>query len=531
MIAIKRQNFFFYSLILFVLSLSFSVALISITAGLTLLTAIGGNAGKVNKKYLTNRWPYLSLTIIYLIAVISLLNCTDIKLGLYDLSKALAFLIVPLAFFIALKLNQDQLIIVLKAFVVGVLASAAITIGRFYLSTNDILLDAQFAGFIHHIRFSLQVVMAIGILVYWQVYARNRNIAKLLCSVLAISFLLFFLAWQQSITGWITFFSLVILFMAYSAFRISNSAVKISIGVALCCLVFVPAYFVYTVHEDFYNVDQFAVEELPHYTSEGNAYTHNLDNPFTENGHYIGLYICEQELEEAWNNRSEMLYGSLDQNGNKVSDTLIRYLSSKGCTKDAAGVAKLSDEDVQFIENGVSNYKLAGRGFSFYPRVYVSIWEIDQYLKTGNANEKSLAQRIEYLRAAVSIWKQHKWFGVGTGNWKQAYRSAYQQMGSHMDESRYADAHNQYLAWLVRFGLLGTLVILACFILPIVYYRSWENPLFVLLLLIMLISNFADSNLDTHVGGYFMLLFYCLLVNDKTFRWSGMTTKEHALPK
>ncbi|WP_372775546.1 O-antigen ligase family protein [Mangrovibacterium sp.] len=135
-------------------------------------------------------------------------------------------------------------------------------------------------------------------------------------------------------------------------------------------------------------------------------------------------------------------------------------------------------------------------------------------MKTGNANDKSLAQRIEYYTAAWSIWHDNFWFGVGTGNWKVAYQQAYQEMGSDMAEDQYADAHNQYLAWLVRFGLLGTLLILCLLALPIIQSGMCRNAIGMAFVAILLISNLGDSNLDTHVGGYFFILFYCLFLTN-----------------
>ncbi|WP_394340529.1 O-antigen ligase family protein [Mangrovibacterium diazotrophicum] len=142
-------------------------------------------------------------------------------------------------------------------------------------------------------------------------------------------------------------------------------------------------------------------------------------------------------------------------------------------------------------------------------------------MKTGNANNKSIAQRIEYFQAAWTIWQKHFWFGVGTGNWKVAYKNTYQQMGSDMDESQYADAHNQYLAWLVRFGFIGTVIILFLFFWPVLRVQLSQFPLFGAFIFILVVSNMGDSNLDTHVGGYFFLLFYCLFLTHREYLKPG----------
>ncbi|WP_170111289.1 O-antigen ligase [Mangrovibacterium marinum] len=340
--------------------------------------------------------------------------------------------------------------------------------------------------------------------------------------ILSNLFLLFFLFWQQSLTGIITLGVVVLVFLLELISRPGSQKVRIGIGTVLILILLIPSIYILKVIGDYYNKDQIDPNTLPAATAEGHQYVHDFSNPFTENGHYIGLYLCEDELKPAWNKRSAYRYQSADANGNRLSDTLVRYLTSKNLPKDASGIAALDEQDIQNIEAGISNYKLAGAKFSLYPRLYVSVWELDHFFKTGNSNHKSIAQRIEYLKAAWMIWRDNLWFGVGTGNWKEAYREAYQAMGSKMDESQYADAHNQYMAWLVRFGIVGTSAIIILLLWPVIAYRAYQSSLITSLLLIFFVANLGDSNLDTHAGGYLFLFFYALFLTNRQYLLSSV---------
>src|SRR5690606_36904744 len=118
----------------------------------------------------------------------------------------------------------------------------------------------------------------------------------------------------------------------------------------------------------------------------------------------VYVYINENELRNEWNKRSSVKYDD-DLNGFPLGSTLIRYLASRGYRKDSVGVNKLTVEDIEMIERGVTNYKFKNHILSLYPRIYETIWEIDQYLRTSDPDDKTLAQRIEFAKASFIIIK------------------------------------------------------------------------------------------------------------------------------
>ena len=525
MTKLKQFDWFYLALAVFMVSLPFSEALISISGVLLLIVSLFQIKKETLFQKLSSRKELILFSSVYLVYLIGFLFNTDRKWGLYDLQKNIPYLIIPFAFLFGNQISKRQVSNLLKLFALAVFSSAVITMIGFYMKDERTVLSAQEFGFIHHIRFSFQIVFSIIILSVFLLTNQFRinNIGKF-AFVLVLLFLVLFLIWHQSFTGLMTFLGTAFIGLILLASHFKSKLKKSLAIMGLVFLVLIPAaYLYYAVHE-FYTIDQVDFNNLDKKTNLGNSYTQHFDNLQLENGHYIGLYWCESEMREAWNKRSRMKYEEQDQNGYQVKATLIRYLTSKDLRKDASGVNQLSDEDIQNIEAGISNYILADKGLSLYPRIYVSIWELDKYFKTGDANRQSLSQRIEYAKAALSIIKEHFWFGVGTGNWKKAYKEAYQKIHSKMAPARYGDAHNQYLNYMVKFGLVGLLWILFVFIYPVVKTKSYRNPIFFLFLVSMLIANFGDSNFETHVGSSYFVLMYCLFISTKN--WSMNLKKE-----
>jgi hypothetical protein len=261
----------------------------------------------------------------------------------------------------------------------------------------------------------------------------------------------------------------------------------------------------------FYRVEQVDPETIDLYTAGGLPYKHDFESPFIENGNFIYLYICEAELEPEWNRISEIDYRDRDARGNQVKYTLIRYLTSMGLRKDSVGVSKLEPEDVELIENGKANY-LYGRKWSFYSKVYEILWQVDVYRKGGNPSGHSVTQRIHYLGAALGIIGENPWIGVGTGDVKLAFEEYYERVDSPLDKRWRLRAHNQYLTFLVTYGILGFAWIMFCLLYP-VYLESRGRGYFIwTFLLVAFLSMLNEDTLETHTGVSFFAFFYALFL-------------------
>jgi len=261
----------------------------------------------------------------------------------------------------------------------------------------------------------------------------------------------------------------------------------------------------------FYDIKEPFPEDSYQFTAKGNRYHFDPNNRMLENGTYVFAWISETELREAWNQRSNISYDSLDRLGHKLNYTLIRYLSSKGLHKDAEGMAALSDEDIELVEDGVANH-LFSRRLSLYPRIYLVIWEFDMYFKTGNPTGQSVTQRIESMKMGLKILKRYPLLGIGTGDLVKVYHEKYDLARSAVPPDRRITGANQFLNFMVMFGVLGFLVVLFSWFYPAFQSGAFRQPLFNMFLIIALVAMFSEEILRFQTGVTFFAFFYSFFV-------------------
>jgi hypothetical protein len=287
---------------------------------------------------------------------------------------------------------------------------------------------------------------------------------------------------------------------------------KFIFGSILIFITIFPVFYIYHSVKTFYNIIEYNAGDIKKYTLSGNAYQHNFNNKMKENGNYVTLFICQEELIPLWNARSSKQYDSRTSAGFPLSSVIIRYMTSKGLTKDAEGFAQLSQKDIENIENEIPNYIYAQNKVSIYPRIYETIWEIDQYKITRNPNGKTLAQRIEQALLAGRIIKKNIWTGIGLGNSALAYKEVILETDSKLTPLKTGSSHNQYLNYLIRFGILGTLYILG--VLAWVFFKERKNNPFLITIFFvsMLFANFGEANWETFIGLNYFALFMGFLM-------------------
>lgn len=243
----------------------------------------------------------------------------------------------------------------------------------------------------------------------------------------------------------------------------------------------------------------------------GEPYSHDLINPQQENGHHVWTYIAWSELRRTWLQRSSRSLDTLDDRGHEMWSTAVRYLASKGLTKDSVGVMALSEADVRAIERGVPNH-LEGRRNTLRER-FEEVWfELQVYGDKGLASGHSVAMRIEFWRTGWQIAREHWALGVGTGDTQRAFDAQYAAMGSTLAPEWRLRAHNQYLTLWVSFGVFGLLWSLFSWWWPAWKLGAWRDPLFVAWAVTFGMSCLTDDTIETQAGATFFALYYALFV-------------------
>ena len=508
-----RENVFYYSLILFVVSLPFSEAFVSISVGVMLFQAIIFTFFKHNVEKSKSKISFFMISSIFVIYLLGIMITEDLPFAFYELKKVIFWVILPLTFYLSPKISREKFYNLLIVFCIAVFVASIFTVLKMIIAGDFLINEFRVITLVSHIRFSFQVLLSIIIATYF-IISRFRIFSLRYSNLILFIFIIWMIIFMnllKSITGIIALFGTSMILLLFIIKKRNNKFRVVGI-LALLFIVFLPIIYVASVWRDFYDIEQVSPYNVDKYTESGNLYYFDFSSHQKENGNLERLYICESELRSEWNKRSQLKYDSLNSHGYPYSSTLIRYLTSKGLRKDSIGVNSLTKNDIYAVEKGIANHIFIDKKFSIYPRIYETIWELDRYFRTGDPNYQSFSQRIEFVKAALVLIKKNPIFGIGTGNWKIKYAEAYNEMNSKLIKDNQGPAHNQYINYMVKFGIIGFVYILSMLIIPVFRENHKSNLLFLLFLVSIAIVNLGDSNLESHMGLSFICFFYCLFL-------------------
>ncbi len=511
-----REDIFFFSLIITAGVFPFSEALVSISAGLLLFQALALQAWKHPSVNIQSWKSVLFPVSIFGVYLIGTIFTEDFSFALYELKKVVFWVVFPLSIFLSPRLSEKKIYLVFYVFILSVVVSSFVFTGKLILDSYLQIADFRSVSIVSHIRFSFQVSLAI-ILLAWLLINKNKLPVKIHSFILLGIFLwlILFLILLKSLLGIIAFFGVLLISILIFIAGTKNKKRKVVLVSMLLLAFILPLIYTGTILKDFYRFEKINPVTVENYTLSGNPYHHNFEQGMRENGHLVYIYVCEDELRQEWNKRSEIKYDD-NLNGYMLGTTLIRYLTSLGYRKDSVGMSKLSDKDIRLIQEGVTNYKFKNHGFSIFPRIYETIWELDYYIRTGDPNEKTLAQRIEYVKASLVLIKENPFFGIGTGNWVIKYNEVYDRMDTKLSPEKRGPSHNQYLNYLVKFGIFGFAWILLAILYPVFKLGHRKNFVFILFLVFYAFANLGDANLESHMGLSFFAFFYSFFLWNST---------------
>jgi hypothetical protein len=522
-----HEQVYFYVLVLLAACLPLSKYVTSIIMFLLAINwAAEGMIAVKWKKASQNRALQLFL-LLAVIHVVGLLWSGDLAYGLRDVKVKVPLLILPLFIATSAPLQKRQIQWILFFFTLGVFAASMASVFKLVGWLPGEVLDYRdLSLFNSHIRFSLMTVLALLIIVYSLFILRN-SISKTEWIFYIVGLLWFpvFLVLLKSLSGMVIAGVLGLFFLLRLVFEIRDQAIRFMVFVPVLMIPLFSIIYVGHAVNKFYSFDPLNVTELDSLTIEGNRYTNDLAKEDVENGHYVWIHVCEEELQREWNTMSGIDYTGRTSNGNSVRTTLIRFLTSKGLRKDAAGIRQLSPTEIRAIERGTSNFIYLDR-FKLYPRIYEVIWEIDRYRLGYAPNDKSVVQRYLYLKAGWSIAREHPVFGVGNGDVLQAFKKYYKAVDSPLTDKQRRVSHNQYLTFLVGLGGTGLLISILALVGPLYLTKRQHSFLAVGFLVLLMISMLSDDTLDSSTGATLTGLFYSLFLFGPDFPWLARKSDE-----
>jgi O-Antigen ligase len=460
-----------------------------------------------------NNKSILIFTGIFIVHLLWLLNTKNFGYAFHDIGNKAILLVFPVIIGTSEKLNIKQIKTVLFWFSLAVVSSSIISTSILTGIINYPIHDIRdISAFMSHIRLSLLINFSIFSLAYI-LFSKEFSMKKseIIIYIIMVIWLSVFLFLLKSFTGIIVFLLLVLIVLGYYSFKIKDIVPKLFLQVGLITIFLLSASYLTHSISKFYSIKKVDIDKLETHTLLGNKYSNTFEQGQIENGNYVWIYFCQNELVKEWNSRSSIKYNEKDQQGHVLKNTLIRYLTSKGYRKDSVGVSKLNELDVQNIEAGNSNYIFANK-YKLYPKIYEAIWEIDAYKKGFNNYGSSITQRFEFLKTASEIIKDHFWFGVGTGDVQDSFNKYYEKGNSPLPIKYWLRAHNQFVTFLLTFGIIGFMIVLLSVFYP-AFNSNQHNKYFIIILLaIILLSFLNEDTLETQIGVTFFSYFYSLFL-------------------
>jgi len=448
-----HQYIFFICLLLLALFLPVSRRMLSIAQ--IVMAANWLVEGRFREKYdrLKENSHVVYLMLVFLVFVLGMFWTSNPLERLWvSLVDKVPFLTLPLMIASSRPLVKERIYSILGVFGISVLITSAI---GFIMFVGDIRpYPSGLSPFIPHIRFSIQLVLAIFLLPWLAFEMQGKHLVKSIACLAALVLAAFMLY-----SGWLT---AIVSFASAAGFLLVREMLiprrkfvrKIVAGIVLLLsLGFTAAILLVVARPVFLQLPMPVITGAER-TREGNPYWHDFENKSRENGHLVFWFIAEEELRRTWAQRSAMCIDGPDQKGNTpLKGGIIRYLASRGLPKDSESLEMLQDYEIRAIENGVPNY-LHNRWPAAIVRIHQTFWEINEYLRTGNPEGFSFAQRIELWKAALAAFSEKPILGWGKGGVHQAVNYGMDEINSTW-QLRNQKPHSQYLLYLITLGVAG----------------------------------------------------------------------------
>jgi hypothetical protein len=226
----------------------------------------------------------------------------------------------------------------------------------------------------------------------------------------------------------------------------------------------------------------------------------------------VDAFLSEKEVRTAWGKRSQLSIDSADGKGHPVYTTLVRYLNSKGLTKDYSGVMLLNDKDIRYIENGTANVNYTGL-LGVRMRFYQLLYELDFQKRGGtNASGHTLMMKLEFWKNGIALISQNPLLGTGTGDVPSDFKNQYKITASWLTPQWWMTSHNQFIYFAVAMGIPGLLLFIFLFFYPAIRSKAFNYLPFTLFFSIAFLSMFTEDMLTTQAGVSFVVFFYAFFL-------------------
>jgi len=512
----EKFHRFIYILALAIIACALPYSIFVVNAGIVTLSINWAVEAKWRDKIerFKNRPSLWVFLLIYLSIIISASFSDNISHAIREVQMWLPVFVIPVIVVTSHALSKREFQYVLLLFSFSIFYTTIEGLYTFIRDYDHIGLNVRYLSpYIAHIR--LAILINISIVALWYLSISTNFFKSIVVRVLLLGFSIWFIAFLlilQSVTGIIIFVSL--LFALVIRFAVKSESTLLKFGLLVCLLSSILLILSYLTHETDKYFTRHTVNfmKLPGKTVNGNSYLHDTLNKQYENGNLVWINICRVELNKEWNKKSDIPFDLKDKDGNKIEETAIRYLTSKGLTKDSVGLSKLDSTDIKLIENGVSSVIYREHKMGIYPRFYQLLWEIDMYKTFGTISGSSVVQRYVFLRSTWELIKKNVFFGVGVGDSKDKLLEYYENNEPNLKPESRKSSHNQYLFVWLSSGIFGLGIFLLGLLYPFIKERAYKYLLPLAFIFVLFFSMFSIETFELFLGSAFVAFFYSIFI-------------------
>ena len=440
-----------------------------------------------------------------------LINSNDLGYGWHDLQKKLPLLLLPLFLGAGTMLSPTERNRALWLFVVACVAGSVAGVADAFVFDGRGLADRrEMSLFVSHIRMSLMVCVAILFSVqqgveHWKTWPKIQLVMVLISGL----WLFYYLVLIESFNGYLAFASMSVMVGVWGIFNLKKPKWRWCWAAAVGAVALASTVYLGNIVRLHYIDLGTERTTLPERSASGELFSHYGDQiPHRENGNRVFDHVVMPELEAQWPKRSRIAISGSDKKGQPIRATLMRYLTSKGLTKDSLGVWQLAPTDIEAIERGITNYRF-NKWWGVERRFDEALWEVDNYLYTGDPGNSSMLQRMVHAKVGWSVFLDNFWLGTGTGDVATEIKTHYAAHAQGLAEGFWARSHNQFITFLLAFGILGGALAIAIVVVPAIINR--QNLLYLGFWAVAMASFFGDDTLETQAGATFYAFFGVIL--------------------
>jgi len=145
-----------------------------------------------------------------------------------------------------------------------------------------------------------------------------------------------------------------------------------------------------------------------------------------------------------------------------------------------------------------------------FNRLHIA-WEAISTPKEGTeqANDGT-SLRLAVWQVSFDLGVKNLPFGVGTGDTNDELVKRYREDNMTYVLKKELNAHNQYLQTFLALGILGILLLLAHFIIPLIYAVKYRQWVYIIFIITILLNFLVESMLERRDGTNFIAIFNAL---------------------